>query len=151
MLFGMDDLQHIITLDNLRYNLEVSYPALYNFLLRRAVSYLRFYSHLPTYNIDDHADEIVENVMERLVRLGLIGHANREPQSSLYRMSDGEFRKFLDTYVEKEVKSYNRKYIHSTSLNLKSLEESEEEPSYEADTSTWATRAFITTEGFCQN
>src|SRR5437588_9605039 len=82
------------TAHDLRYKAEETYPALYAHLSRHAQRFLQSLRFDPV-----ELDIVVDHVVEQLVRMGLLGGANRTPLTPLDHLSAPQFYAFLNRSI----------------------------------------------------
>ena len=134
-----------LTAHDLRYHAEQSFPSLYSYLHRHAQRYLGALKYDAT-----EVDAVVGHVLEQLVRLGLLGCADRTPLNALDHLTDAQFYAFLNRSVKHKAidKLRKRRLQISTTAELEGpdSDEADTNPLDEAVESIWGVKPFGTPE-----
>lgn len=129
---------------DLRYNLEANFPALYTYLHHRAQRFLG------SLQFDaDEVDQVVEHVIEQLVRLGVAGGGDEKPLTPLDSLTNAQFYAFLNRSVEHKAidRLRKRRLLVSSFAELeKEGTEAENNPLNEVTESVWGAQPFPTPE-----
>lgn len=134
------------TAHDLRYHANDSYPKLYTYLQRYAQHYSGS-SNANTYDVD----LAVGHVVERLVRLGLIGTGDSTPLTAIDSLSEAQFLAFLRTSVRNRLIDLWRKRHGVPISNMSELEspegaEGDDNPLNDTIKPAWGTLPFATPE-----
>lgn len=134
-----------LTAHDLRYHAEQSFPLLYGYLHRHAQRYLGALKYDAT-----EVDAVVGHVLEQLVRLGLLGCADKTPLNALDHLTDAQFYAFLNRSVKNKAidKLRKRRLQVSTTAELENLDtdEGDNNPLNDAVESIWGVKPFGTPE-----
>src|SRR5579863_9171321 len=131
--------------DDLRYHAERTYPALCAYLSRQAKSHLGILKY-DTYEID----VVVGDVVEKLIKLGVLGGQDEQPLTALDRLSNAQFYTFLGRMVRnKAIDRLRRYHMHVSSfseLEAPDGSEVDDNPLNETVESLWGDPPFATPE-----
>ena len=136
-----------LTAHDLRYHAEQSFPLLYAYLHRHAQRNLGALKYDAT-----EVDAVVGHVLEQLVRLGLLGCADKTPLNALDNLTDAQFYAFLNRSVRNKAidKLRKRRLLVTTTAELEAAYTDENErdtnPLDEAVESIWGVKPFDTPE-----
>lgn len=134
-----------LTAHDLRYNVEQSFPLLYAFLHRHAQRNLGALKYDAT-----EVDSVVGHVIEQLVRLGLLGCADKTPLNALDRLSEAQFYAFLNHSVRNKAidKLRKRRLLVNTTSELEGpdTDENNDNPLDTAVESIWGVKPFDSPE-----
>ncbi len=131
--------------DDLRYHAEQTYPALCAYLSRQAKSYLGMLK-FDTYEVD----MVVGHVVEKLVKLGVLGGQDKSPLTALDRMTNAQFYTFLEHMVRnKAIDRLRRHHMQVSSFSELAApdgSEVDDNPLNETVESIWGNPPFATPE-----
>lgn len=136
-----------LTAHDLRYHAEQSFPLLYAYLHRHAQRNLGALKYDAT-----EVDAVVGHVLEQLVRLGLLGCADKTPLNALDNLTDAQFYAFLNRSVRNKAidKLRKRRLLVTTTAELEAAYTDENDrdsnPLDEAVESIWGVKPFDTPE-----
>lgn len=133
------------TAHDLRYHAEQSFPQLYAYLHRHAQRYLGALKYDAT-----EVDAVVSHVVEQLVRLGLLGFADKTPLCALDRLADAQFYAFLNRSVKNKAIDRLRKHalpvITTAELEGADINDGDDNPLNDAVESLWGVIPFASPE-----
>ena len=136
-----------LTAHDLRYHAEQSFPQLYAYLQRHAQRNLGALKFDAT-----EVDAVVGHVLEQLVRLGLLGCADRTPLNALDKLTDAQFYAFLNRAVRNKAidKLRKRHLLVMTTAELEASDTDESDrdtnPLDDAVESIWGVKPFDSPE-----
>ena len=136
-----------LTAHDLRYHAEQSFPALYSYLQRHAQRNLGALKFDAT-----EVDAVVGHVIEQLVRLGLLGCADKTPLNALDKLTDAQFYAFLNRSVRnKAIDKLRKRHLPvMTTAELEASDTDEDDrdnnPLNDAVESIWGVKPFDTPE-----
>ena len=134
-----------LTAHDLRYHAEQSFPSLYSYLHRHAQRYLGALKYDAT-----EVDAVVGHVIEQLVRLGLLGCADKTPLNALDRLTEAQFYSFLNQSVKhKAIDRLRKRRLQistTTELEGPDTDDADHNPLDEAVESIWGVKPFDSPE-----
>jgi len=133
------------TAHDLRYKAEQTYPALYAHLSRHAQRFLGSLKY-----DSNELDTVVGHVVEQLVRLGVLGGADKTPLTALDHLTNAQFYTFLNRSIRnKAIDRLRKRRIPISSmaeLESADLAEGEDDPFNEIVETVWGPPPFATPE-----
>jgi hypothetical protein len=133
------------TANDLRYRAETSYPLLYAYLHRNAQRFLGALKY-DAFEVDT----VIGHVVEQLVRLGLLGGADKTPLNALDQLTDAQFYAFLSRSVRNKAidRLRKRRLLVNSATELESVDDNESDmhPLVDAVESIWGETPFSTPE-----
>lgn len=130
--------------EDLRYRAEQTFPELCAYLNRQAKNHLGMLK-----NDAFEIDMVVDHVIERLVKIGLLGGQDKQPLTALDRMSNAQFYAFLKSMVKnKAIDLWRKHHLPVSSFSALETPDSSDDDNLlnTTDSSIWGNPPFDTPE-----